>query len=175
MGALRPGYVLVAPKVHRYSLAEMPAAHRHEFLATLEFVKETLTRNFGPVLMFEHGGDAACRRRSACVEHAHLHVWSIADEIHLRLPDTPVSVHPSLDDFLQRPSRISPYLLHVRGDGRTAVGRDPGISQFFRRQIAEQLAVPSLWDYATVPCWDNVRAAVRAFDATAGHPGGGEN
>src|SRR5262245_29606701 len=75
LGGYAPGYVLIAPIGHYVSLRAAAAAAGETFIAFVLEVASYLQDCFGPLTFWEHGGRSDTRaRRSACVEHAHLHL-----------------------------------------------------------------------------------------------------
>jgi hypothetical protein len=106
-----------------------------------------LEKAFGAVLLFEHGGAFDAVTTSQCVAHAHLHLWAIADRVELSVSQE-TTRFDSVRDFLHSSAPWSkhPYTLMSDGNG-VAIGPDPGIKQFFRRQIAQQLGREDEWDY----------------------------
>lgn len=149
VGAIAPGYLLVCPQAHVSSLAAMPPDAITPFLGLVATATAALERQFGTVLLFEHGGCAAGDRASSCVEHAHLHLWAVADRVTLRLVDC-TAHFADLAGFLADAGsyRSEPYLLHSDRAGTIHVGRDIHRRQFFRRHVAAQLGRPDEWDYA---------------------------
>jgi diadenosine tetraphosphate (Ap4A) HIT family hydrolase len=147
-GAIAPGYLLLCPTEHVHSLAALPKRSHEEFVRTVGEAERALQATFGPTVLFEHGGCTTDARRSQCVTHAHLHVWSVADRVTLRSPQAQAT-YVSLSDFLGDAEWLQSggYLLHSEGD-LLRVSPDPGVPQYFRRQVAEQLGRPYEWDYA---------------------------
>lgn len=153
VGAIEPGYLLVFPSVHVTSLAQVPTAQHRAILEFVADMRRLLERRFGPPVLFEHAG---CRAddpdSSACVAHAHLHLWAVGDRVRLSLPAV-THTYADLAAFLDAGDQhvTEPYLLAQNVDGDVLVGRSVGVPQYFRRQIAAQLGRHDEWDYAAFP------------------------
>lgn len=163
VGAVVPGYVQVCPIEHCGSLAEMDQSTIPAFLDLLDAVTGRLVSQFGDVIMFEHGGSSGTST-SSCVDHAHLHVMASDIKQGLSIPGETV-LFGSLEQFLlssDSPARDR-YVLVVESNGSCRIGGDPGVSQFFRRQVAELLGHPDEWDYAAFPNFENVQRTIDAF------------
>jgi diadenosine tetraphosphate (Ap4A) HIT family hydrolase len=153
VGAIEPGYLLVFPSIHVTSLAQVPSAHRAALADFVDEVRGAVERRFGPTVLFEHAG---CQTddptSSACVAHAHLHLWAVGHRVRLSLPRGGRSF-PSLGAFLDAGDRFvaEPYVLAQNWDDDVLVGRSIGVPQYFRRQVAAQLGRRDEWDYAAFP------------------------
>jgi hypothetical protein len=53
------------------------------------------------------------------------------------------------------------YLYIEEPDSNSVTLVDPGVSQFFRRRIAERIGAPDEWDYLTFPHLENVARTIR--------------
>ncbi|GLY53064.1 hypothetical protein [Lentzea sp. NBRC 102530] len=155
-GALVSGYVLIAPSTHSPSLCAVPP--RSGFTGFLAAALDFLQDAMGPLTYWEHGGTSAGfpAPTSSCVDHAHLHV--VPGEPPLTLPSPSLEEADDLITLLGAAHAewsSLPYLL-VGGTGRRcSLGRDVGVPQYFRRQLAQWTGEPHSWDYAAVP--DEVR------------------
>lgn len=162
LGALVPGYVLIFPSEHVESTWLIPHQRSGDFAEFVAGVVAKVESEFGPSTVFEHGScHRRDKRRSACMDHAHVHVMpgKFALEPSVRSASTIVLPHDTLDHFAN-----DGYLL-LREPGQEAlVAADPGTSQFFRRGIAASLGVPEQWDYLMYPHYDNVRATIQRLE-----------
>lgn len=145
-GALDGGYVLICPTQHfttiRDALSENPGF--------LDFINTSLNLyrgRIGPYSFWEHGSGSSCLvSRSACIDHAHLHVVPKQD---FSLPPDGV-LFPELSE-MDLDSEVlanGPYLLYGASDESIIVGPDPRVSQYYRREWALLLGLPDHWDYA---------------------------
>jgi hypothetical protein len=123
-------------------------AHEDALLRFLAEVVSYLEERMGPLTFWEH---ASSKERtgpqSACIEHAHLNI--VAGE--LRMPEPPMAERfAKLSDALNANTSIAAaegYLL-LGGTGReTRVGRDTGVSQYYRREWARLIGRRDHWDY----------------------------
>lgn len=73
LSPLRTGHVLISPKHHISSLAQLSEAHLPEFTRFVNSVTASITRLYGDVVLFEHG--VGFTQHGGCgITHAHLHV-----------------------------------------------------------------------------------------------------
>lgn len=153
VGALEPGYLLVFPSAHVTSFAQVPKVQRPALVGFVEELRALVEHEFGPALLFEHAG---CQTddptSSACVAHAHLHLWAVGDRVRLSLPH-PGRTFRSLTAFMDSGDLYvtEPYLLAQNWGEGVLVGRSVGVPQYFRRQVAAQLGRRDEWDYAAFP------------------------
>ena len=164
IGAFIPGYVIVSPEMHTRSIRDLPKGARDELLRLTRSARFRIERIYGPATIFEHG---SCQwfdgRRSACVEHSHIHVVPGEygfDRLALRF-----TAFDSLEAMLSAAEarQGAGYLMYQEPGGPVHYADDPGISQYFRRHIAAALGEADEWDYAAVPRWENVRATQLKF------------
>jgi len=158
VGALVPGYLLAAPRCHVPSLRRLPRADAALFLQFIDDVRNRIEARFGPTTLFEHGSCVhESRRRSACLVHSHIHL--VPGHYSLAGLGLVVDEYSTLTEAVDRSpgDAVDGYLLYQEPGGAVCLASDPGVSQFFRRHIAQVLGQPDEWDYAMFPRWENVR------------------
>jgi hypothetical protein len=148
LGGLAPGYVLAAPLGHHPSLRSAVLAHGSPLLGFLSEVMSYLEERMGPLTFWEHGSaPERAGPRSACIDHAHLNIVAGA----WRLPEPPMARRfASLSDALtaDEPDSADDGYLLLGWSGRgTIVGRDTGVSQYYRREWARLIGRRDHWDY----------------------------
>jgi diadenosine tetraphosphate (Ap4A) HIT family hydrolase len=164
VGALVPGYVLVAPAVHEVSVQRLAAERAAEFVDFLSLVISQVERRFGPTTIFEHGSCGSVDgRRSACIAHSHVHLVPGRHDLDaLRLPTRTLDGLSGLVTMAPA-DRFDGYLMYQEPGGPVCYTSDAHVSQYFRRHIAHHLGRSDEWDYVLFPEWDNVRATQEAF------------
>jgi diadenosine tetraphosphate (Ap4A) HIT family hydrolase len=169
MGALVPGWVLIIPRAHQLNIGCLTMSHRAELRTLVERFTVELSREFGPVTLFEHGPSVEGTEVGCGVDHAHLHLVSL-----------PFSMQHAVADFREVPL---PWMKVMRGDGlppcdlvapyywyRDQSGSEfsssapSGISQLFRRIIAGFVRRPSQFDYRHFPNQGNAAETVRVLN-----------
>ena len=159
VGALIPGYVLICPSRHVPNFCA--AIGDHGMVSFMERTIDFLQERFGQFTYFEHGGEMAPSAvMSSCVEHAHIHIFP--GKIPIEPPGETIR-HTGLLDFLEHGKSSwanSSYLMLGHSDGACLVGKDIGVPQFFRRQLARILGDPDSWDYAAAPYLDKVKQTI---------------
>lgn len=164
LGGFAVGYVLLAPTGHLPSLGSA-AQQGPGFPRFVEEVLSFLFARIGPLTYWEHGsGWLPDTRRSACVEHAHLHIVPGL----LPLPRPPGEVgYPGIGEALEGLAAGSDlnagYLLLGHREGRCFVGRDVQLSQYYRREWARTLGRSNDWDYLLAEDPEITRETIRVF------------
>lgn len=157
LGPQTPGYLLIIPRHHVYSMAELLPNELRNLMSIVRDVRNLLSSTYGSTTIYEHGSVPAQPAGSSCIDHAHLHcfvsdidlVAAISREHDLR------SVR-GLQDLVS--VRGSPYL-YIEGPtgdaALTTVATVPG--QYVRQVLARELGTPLEWDYAAYPRYEALR------------------
>lgn len=168
VGALVPGHVLLVPFRHVVSSRRLNGGSVKEFVQFANAMVDRVAAIYeSPVTVFEHGScESSASQSSACISHAHVHV--LPGDFNLA-ESTPgkAAQFGSICDFIQNGPQCEPYLMCSDGGGAIYSFADVGISQFYRRVIAEQLSMSHAWDYGAFPFWKNVRATYSDFGLSA--------
>lgn len=158
LGAFVPGYVLVFPEQHIESVLQVPRDIAVPFSDLLQRTVDAVRSTFGPPTLFEHG---SCSRkdirRSACLDHAHVHVLPGSYDLNSHVVDV-VRHLPDISD--SKALGCSGYLFLKEPMAAPVYGPDPGVSQFFRRHIARTLGMADAWDYLLFPRMENVSKTI---------------
>jgi diadenosine tetraphosphate (Ap4A) HIT family hydrolase len=163
LGAFVPGYVLVFPDLHAASTLALPPQHAGSFRALIDIVKRTVEREYGPTTAFEHGSCALTGgRRSACLEHAHVHLMPGTYGLQQAGAQRSETFSIAGTGTVTRDIQNGYLYLHEPGR-RESYSADPGVSQYFRRKIADRMGHPDEWDYLVFPHWENVRRTIQTL------------
>lgn len=162
LGAFVPGYVLVFPEEHVESICRIRS--RERFLEFLELAVSRVTVIFGAPTIFEHGSCVTPGvRRSACLDHAHMHVLPGSYNLAASLESSPTGPVYNTDIDANGDILSDGYLYLREPAAASSYRSDPRVSQYFRRRIAEHLNRPDEWDYLMFPRLDNVRETIHRF------------
>jgi hypothetical protein len=162
LGAFVPGYVLVFPEEHTESTLRVGPLER--FLEFVDRAVSRVTAVFGPATIFEHGSCATPgARRSACLDHAHLHVLPGSYQLAGSIQQRPTKLLNDIGYALRGSEASEGYLYLREPSGAVWYAPDPRVSQYFRRKVAEHLNAPDEWDYLMFPRLDNVRETIHRF------------
>lgn len=172
VGALVPGWSLVAPKRHVLNLAE-------DYVDPFfwEFANKAamlLEQHYGRCVAFEHGSQAQDSMTSCGTAHAHLHIVPAA----YSLVEKAKEFDPSLvwertfaSEIADRAKGKEYLFVADRICGDQTEGHisllEVGRSQFFRRVIAQELGRPDEFDYRTHPQLDTAEQSAK-FLASVG-------
>jgi ATP adenylyltransferase len=150
IGALIPGHVLLLPRTHHYSVGEIPETELRDFESLAVKSREIVSTIYGACTSFEHGCIEGVGRAGACIDHAHLHLLpleqNLRPEIDKRFgPGIPVGQFADLRQFL---FRRTPYLYYQDSSGSArAYQASIAPTQFFRQLVSTAVADSSPWDW----------------------------
>jgi diadenosine tetraphosphate (Ap4A) HIT family hydrolase len=145
-GALCPGHLLAASRLHVLSMAELGSSALERIGATLTRLCAALTPEFGDYFVFEHGTPPDAGTRGACIDHAHVHLLPLEARMHDQMVSAlnwkPITGYEQLARFRQ----TGYAYLGIKGSH--FVYPDPDIgSQWIRRQVGAALNRDD-WDWA---------------------------
>lgn len=149
LGQLVPGSLLVLPKFHIETFAQLSEALQIE---ALHFINELelLLHRYGDVFIFEHGAQSSCG--GGCgIYHAHIHIVPLPKPIrHHELIEYVGQSAENLFEVWSNLQGCSEYLVAKDSFG-TVVSYKPNKrgfgSQYCRRRIAEFFNLEQPWDW----------------------------
>lgn len=152
-GPLVPGWLLIVPRVHIWSLRE--TKFTSELNALIEWTTSVVAHRYGPPTLFEHGA-AECGTTFGCgIDHAHLHIVPLSFSLR-------VATRIFAPDISWRESIHAPWEVSSTQEAYLAF-REPGCSlwriatpetpprQFFRQVLASSLKLADAYDYDEHP------------------------
>ena len=161
LGGFIEGWVLIAPRRHVISLAQLSLDESERFATFRTEVEATVQRNYGSTISFEHG-PTGCNQPVGCsVDHAHLHIVPFHRSI---LPDL-MAVSPSdtewrpcADGSVDALERGERSYIHLRDfDGREWTGFSEKLpSQLVRRVLRQLVVGDDCYDWRRYPCVSTV-------------------
>jgi diadenosine tetraphosphate (Ap4A) HIT family hydrolase len=151
LGQLVPGSLLVVPKQHIETFAQLSCELRIEALHFINQLEPRLQR-FGHCFLFEHGAQSACG--GGCgIYHGHVHLVPLPTPVrHDDVVDFQVQRAATLLEVWNKVEDCLEYLALRDGFGTVGYcvpdGSRPGFgSQYCRRRIAEYLNLGRPWDW----------------------------
>lgn len=145
-----PGHMLVIPKGHYTSMAQVPVSYWPELEDHKGWVKRLLNQKYSEsVSFFEHGAGDIVRRAGACVDHAHLHVvpgdYNIEPILRRSYPNLRLFGNQAdAFDFFGK----QPYIYLENSSGKIYGAEAPECSsQFLRRLFAAAAGKPQRWNW----------------------------
>lgn len=156
IGALVEGWSLVVPRAHALNLLD-----EYKDPAFVSFVRSAISRvesAYGPVVVFEHGGQREGSATSCGTSHAHLHIVPLEFSLQQASAqfDSELQWHPCAVSDVKELTGTQEYLFvadryeGVYTQGNLCLLRE-GRSQFFRRVIAHTLGRAHESSYKTHP------------------------
>lgn len=150
LGQIFPGSLLILPRFHIETCAQLSIGYQHELV---EFVQSVsfITKQFGELIFFEHGA-TACTGGSCGIYHAHLHVVPLPVKVSPKLLfEEHRAVTRNLLQTFDSLKGCNHYLLIGDQDNVAFTEVDQlditPSSQFFRRRLAERFGVDRPWDW----------------------------
>lgn len=173
LGALVEGWLLILPRTHRLSMAQLSPKELVELRVLAEDLARQLQSMYGlPTVMFEHGAHADGQPIGCSVDHAHLHVVPIGlDLVQMARDIAPQLKWHHLNDlfsFLAAHDGCQSYIVLRTQDGSTRLtwGPSPLPSQLFRRAIAQGIGRDQEWSWRNHPQLEIVSRTVERFGTT---------
>lgn len=155
LGHFVDGYLLIIPKTHYLSMAQLPAFLHNDLEAVQSQVRSVLTKRYCAPIFFEHGS-SYCKniRGGNCIDHAHIHCMPIQIDIIAFISQEfslkSIRTYSDLRKFAQH---NEPYIFIETQDGKRYAFylKKTITSQYLRKIIAEQIGKHDQWDWAVYP------------------------
>jgi diadenosine tetraphosphate (Ap4A) HIT family hydrolase len=166
LGQLVKGYTLIVTKDHYLSLASIPPSLFRELFSFRQQVASRLHAMFGhPIRYFEHGAVNRPYRAGSCIDHAHLHVFPMAETIRPVLCRVAgLERLASYSDVVQYLSANTSYLYLEEGDECFASAATEYLpSQLIRKVVADIVGRSREWDWRVHPTREKVHTFVQAY------------
>lgn len=156
LGQLVPGYILIIPRRHVSSMAQLSMEELAKLRKFCGQVTVFQKKCWGMPLIFEHGMCSEEHRAGACIDHAHWHLVPTSEEL---VPhDIRLTRIDSFEAFAASTGQANSYLYVGNCTGRGYILDDRNIpGQFFRRRLALAVQRPDEWDYSVFPLYENIR------------------
>jgi diadenosine tetraphosphate (Ap4A) HIT family hydrolase len=154
LGGFVEGWVLVVPKYHALSMAEVAWEDRPELDDVLRNIFEDVERAYGPTAAFEHGPVKAAQPPGCGVDHAHVHVVPCGADLRIEIEATlgRAMEWESLDSLsMVRSERELPYVSIRNATGRSYVCFDPDIPSQLGRKALGRLHQEPVHDWRQDP------------------------
>jgi ATP adenylyltransferase len=173
IGAIVPGWILIAPKTHCLALAALDDETLRELWHFESEVRSLVEYEFGEVAIFEHGPSKPSSLVGCGVDHAHLHIVPI--QLDLLAEASRLYPHikwEAIDDLSaasehHKAGRSYLYFRqpNVRNEHFLATSSDGFSSQLFRRVIANGAGLHDQWDWKAFPQVNNMEATCKRMAA----------
>lgn len=159
IGAFTPGYILLMPRHHVRSFAELdgPVLERAGRIA--ENLRRVLNDLYGPTIVAEHGPGGPTEPSAACCDHAHWHLIPTEPAAVVDAYETAggsPEILPDVRGLRDQAGRAYMYLSpirhsHFRWSHSVQFG-----SQFVRRVTASLIGRGDQYDWAVCPFTENM-------------------
>lgn len=164
VGAIVPGYVLIVPKIHHLSLMSCSRDEINELEYLLKQTRKILERVYNcPCIAFEHGSGDSVNNRPSSVDHCHLHILPLQEDIYnkIDIKEFQLEQIESLKSLLENRWKSSSYLLYQNHEEQFfLMHANTYISQYFRKLIALSEGVSEKWDWRTYCFDENIRTTL---------------
>lgn len=165
MSPLTIGHLLLLPKKHHLSFAQVLAAHPGETEDLVRRVVDLYAETFRQPLVLEHGSGPG-EEDHACITHAHLHLLPVdGDAVDERLlrDDLAYRDLTSISELAKNPWPGTSYFLRLfNGHCRVYLPTAKQKRQYLRSVAGAVLSIEDPeWDYAVVMRKDDLRSTMR--------------
>ncbi|MFZ1205394.1 MAG: HIT domain-containing protein [Candidatus Acidiferrales bacterium] len=150
LGPLVAGHILILPKTHFYSVGEMPESMLSRLEQIARNVREILRARYGSCSAFEHGCVDKIGKAGACIDHAHLHLLPVSQNLRPLVErsfgsGTEMKSFSGLRSFVRR---SMPYLYYEDPAGLAMAYEAPiAPSQYFRQLMTATVRGNGDWDW----------------------------
>jgi ATP adenylyltransferase len=156
VGPLVTGHVLLCPKKHFKSFAQIPAMLEDEFAEMKKKLSAILSETYGQrVHYFEHGSAKNAQHPVCTVEHAHLHLVPTDAEIWptIQRQFAWQQIESSIADLFDAVGDME-YIWYESPEGVSVVAK--GIegtfeSQYLRKVFAKAIGLDDMWNWREFP------------------------
>ena len=154
LSPLTVGHLLLLPRPHFFSFAQVVAEHHDSVTEFLELILPMYTLTFAAPTILEHGSTTS-DDHNACITHAHWHIVPLESQPILALAHRDGLEAVELEGLRalgQLPWRRSAYYFLMHGDSATAyVPKINSPRQYIRSLIGRTLGLEDPeWDYALI-------------------------
>jgi ATP adenylyltransferase len=151
LGQITEGYLLLLPRQHFLSTADLPTAGLNELATISRCAGEVLKEKYGPYIVFEHG--IRSEDAGGCgIYHAHLHATPLdgasdpIDTLKLRFPYMELE---GLHQIKKETAGLPCYLLYQDSAARLYLFKTgPLPSQYMRKLLADSIGQRE-WNWRT--------------------------
>lgn len=164
IGSFVEGYLLIVTKQHYTCIGGISLEMYDELKFLINtcktLIKEIYDKNS---IMFEHGSTSCCTKVGGCVDHAHLHIVPINEDITPEISkfDTKLNLMNSIYDLEEYGKNDLPYLYYQDINNHDyIVDADIIPSQFFRQVICKKLNIIDKWDWRKMYELENLQKTI---------------
>lgn len=155
VGPLVEGHLLIVPKNHYLSMAELPEELCRELENLIADVRRLFNKKNGKVIFFEHGSAPECLSKKAnSIDHAHLHAlpldFDLSKVLREKFGSAEVTTIKELKTIFKG---IKPYIYFESAEGRRFCYdiSNECESQCVRKILAENIGRKRYWDWRVYP------------------------
>lgn len=167
IGAIVPGYVLIVSKKHRLSMMDCDKDEIVELEIILKETRRVLESIYNlSCIVFEHGGRCGIGNKPSCIDHCHLHVLPLKEDIYKRIDAERFKIIKleSLNDFMKMKRQYFSYLLYQNHEEEFfLIYADTYISQYFRQLIALSEGIPEKWNWRHNHFAENISRTINDY------------
>lgn len=165
IGCIVPGYLLVIPRRHVLSMAQINNIEMESLIRFTQEINIVLSEIWSTPIIFEHGAcnennEQEIYRNGSCIDHAHWHLVPGQYDFLSQLPSSiNVKSIPSFEYFVTTDFKREKYLYYQDNAKNSYIikNQDLVVGQFFRRILAKCANNETEWDYLTYPHLENIR------------------
>jgi diadenosine tetraphosphate (Ap4A) HIT family hydrolase len=171
IGCIVPGYLLVIPKRHVLSMAQLNDIEIKDLNLFVKNISTALSKIWAFPIIFEHGpsnkstNEKDICRNGSCIDHAHWHLVPGQLDLLSHLP-TGINVKPikTFNLFRKRLFLGEEYLYYRDSKKKSFLIENPSPSgQFLRQVLAKCVGKEFEWDYLAYPHIKNIQKTLKCL------------
>jgi len=163
LGHFIEGYLLLIPKKHYLSIAQLPSGLFSELGELQQEVRDVLGYVYENPIFCEHGAVSEYKKAGCCIDHAHLHAFPVNVDLSDVLKEHFRSNRKikELGELKEQEERKTPYLYFENVNESKYVFDAPVVpKQYFRQQVSYETGKPELWDWRRYPEIENLEKCI---------------
>lgn len=172
IGAIVPGYLLIISKKHHLSILDCNKDEAIELEYLIKQTRKVLENIYHyPCIAFEHGSGCGIGNKASCIDHCHLHILPLKEDIYNRIDTKKFQVDriESLNSLLKINTQHSPYLLYQNHEEQFFIMHaNIYTSQYFRQLIAISEGIPEKWDWRHNFFSENIKKTINDINSKLG-------
>ena len=166
LGSIVPGYLLLVANRHILSVSSCTVNELEELQYLINIIRDKLENTYQyPCVLFEHGAGCGSGLSASCVDHCHIHILPLKEELDTKLnfSNFHMTELNSLREIADKVENM-PYMLYQNQKKQYyLLQSDIYISQYFRQLIAISINQPDKWDWRQYHFSQNIKQTIEDF------------
>lgn len=165
VGPLNNSHVMLVPRIHANSFAELPQREQEEALIILNKLQQHVNKKTGlKLFFFESGAGELTDHSGGCISHAHIHCIAESPDFFNRLTQE-VVLTPVLPGDYSGADKKQGYIWFMSSAGKAFVCNKPLLpSQFLRYVYAQGTKSPNIWNWRRHTNFPSIKEVINTYE-----------